>query len=95
LVAKGGYCWHVYKKSVLFIDGKNNNKNNNNDDKQAGKEDQQKGRQGRTTVIERQSRSVDQTPFRSIGYREEIKKSRVETLQHRSPGVAKSRIPKS
>jgi hypothetical protein len=23
--AKGGYFWHVYKKSVLFIDGKNNN----------------------------------------------------------------------
>jgi hypothetical protein len=36
--AKGGDCWHVYKKSVLIIDGKNNNndgmstgKNNNND----------------------------------------------------------------
>jgi hypothetical protein len=36
--AKGGDCWHVYKKSVLVIDGKNNNndgmstsKNNNND----------------------------------------------------------------
>jgi hypothetical protein len=23
--AKGGYCWHVYRKSVLVIDGKNNN----------------------------------------------------------------------
>ena len=33
---KGGDCWHVYKKSVLVIDGKNNR----NDDKQAGKEDQ-------------------------------------------------------
>jgi hypothetical protein len=20
--AKGGYCWHVYRESVLFIDGK-------------------------------------------------------------------------
>jgi hypothetical protein len=36
--AKGGYCWHVYRQSVLVIDGKNNNddgmstgKNNNND----------------------------------------------------------------
>jgi hypothetical protein len=35
--AKGVDCWHVYKKSVLVIDGKNNNdngmltgKNNNN-----------------------------------------------------------------
>jgi uncharacterized protein (DUF302 family) len=26
--AKGGDCWHVYKKTVLFIDGKNNNKPN-------------------------------------------------------------------
>jgi hypothetical protein len=44
-----GKCWHVYKKSVLVIDGKNSN----NDDKQAGKEDQQTGRQGRrTTAIE-------------------------------------------
>jgi hypothetical protein len=34
------------------------------------------------------------TPFQSFGYRE-IEKSRVETLQHRSPGVAKSRIPNS
>jgi hypothetical protein len=33
---------------------------------------------------------VDPTPFRSFGYRE-IEKSRVETLQHRSPGVAKSK----
>jgi hypothetical protein len=23
--AKGGYCWHVSRKSVLVIDGKNNN----------------------------------------------------------------------
>ena len=23
--AKGEDCWHVYKKSVFFIDGKNNN----------------------------------------------------------------------
>jgi hypothetical protein len=23
--AKGGDCWHVYRKSVLVIDGKNNN----------------------------------------------------------------------
>jgi hypothetical protein len=23
--AKGGYCWHVYRKSMLLIDGKNNN----------------------------------------------------------------------
>jgi hypothetical protein len=23
--AKGGYCWHVYRQSVLVIDGKNNN----------------------------------------------------------------------
>jgi len=36
--AKGGYCWHVYRKSVLVIDGKNKNTNemfigkNNNDD---------------------------------------------------------------
>jgi hypothetical protein len=37
---------------------------------------------------------VDPTPFQSFRYRE-IEKSRVETLQHRSPGVAKSRIPKS
>jgi hypothetical protein len=36
--AKGGYCWHVYRKSVLFIDNKNINnygmstgKNNKND----------------------------------------------------------------
>jgi hypothetical protein len=34
--AKGGNCWHVYKKSVLVIDGKNNN----NDEKQADKKDQ-------------------------------------------------------
>jgi hypothetical protein len=26
--AKGGYCWHVYRKSVLVIDGKNNNEPN-------------------------------------------------------------------
>jgi hypothetical protein len=37
---------------------------------------------------------VDPTPFRIFGYRE-IEKSRVETLQHRSPGVAKSEILKS
>jgi hypothetical protein len=43
-------CWHVYKKSVLVIDGKNNS----NDDKQEDKEDQQTGKQGRTKVIERQ-----------------------------------------
>jgi hypothetical protein len=42
---KGGDCWHVYKKSVLVIDGKNNN----NDEKQVGKEDQQTGRQGIST----------------------------------------------
>jgi hypothetical protein len=42
------FYWHVYKKSVLVIDGKNNS----NDDKQAGKEDQQTGRQGRTVAIE-------------------------------------------
>jgi hypothetical protein len=37
--AKGGDCWHVYRQSVLVIDGKNNNddgmstgKNNNSDD---------------------------------------------------------------
>jgi hypothetical protein len=35
---------------VLVIDGKNNN----NDHKQEDKEDQQIGRQGRTTTIERQ-----------------------------------------
>jgi hypothetical protein len=36
--AKGGDCWHVYRKSVLVIDGKNHSddgmfsgKNNNND----------------------------------------------------------------
>jgi hypothetical protein len=36
--SKGGYCWHVYRKSVLVIDGKNINddgrfigKDNNND----------------------------------------------------------------
>jgi hypothetical protein len=23
--AKGGHCWHVYRQSVLVIDGKNNN----------------------------------------------------------------------
>jgi hypothetical protein len=23
--AKGGDCWHVYRQSVLFIDGKKNN----------------------------------------------------------------------
>jgi hypothetical protein len=34
------------------------------------------------------------TPFQSFRYRE-IEKSRVETLQHRSPGVAKYGIPKS
>jgi hypothetical protein len=37
---------------------------------------------------------VDPTPFRSFGYWE-IEKSRVETLQHRSPRVTKSGIPKS
>jgi hypothetical protein len=37
---------------------------------------------------------VDPTSFRSFGYRE-IEKSRVENLLHRSPGVAKSGIPKS
>jgi hypothetical protein len=37
---------------------------------------------------------VDPTPFWSFGYRE-IEKSRVETLQHRSLGVPKSRISKS
>jgi hypothetical protein len=26
--AKGGDCWHVYRKSVLVIDGKNNRKPN-------------------------------------------------------------------
>jgi hypothetical protein len=26
--AKGGDCWHVYRKSVLVIDGKNNNEPN-------------------------------------------------------------------
>jgi hypothetical protein len=34
------------------------------------------------------------TPFRSFGYRE-MEKSRVETLQHRSPEVAKCETPKS
>ena len=36
--AKGGYCWHVYRHSVLVIDGKNSSndgmftgKNSNND----------------------------------------------------------------
>jgi hypothetical protein len=24
--AKGGYCWHVYRKSVLAIDGKHKSK---------------------------------------------------------------------
>jgi hypothetical protein len=43
--AKGGDCCHVYKKSMLVIDGKNNN----NDEKQVGKEDQQTGRQGIST----------------------------------------------
>ena len=37
---------------------------------------------------------VDPTPFQSFGY-QEIEKSRVETLQHMSLGVAKSRIPNS
>jgi hypothetical protein len=37
---------------------------------------------------------VDPTPFRSFGYWD-IEKSRVETLQHRSSGVAKSEISKS
>jgi hypothetical protein len=23
--ANGGYCWHVYRKNVLVIDGKKNN----------------------------------------------------------------------
>jgi hypothetical protein len=45
--AKGGDCWHVYKKSVLFIYGKNKN----NDEKQAGKEDQQTGRKERIVAI--------------------------------------------
>jgi hypothetical protein len=27
--AKGGDCWHVYRKSVIFIDGKNNNDDGN------------------------------------------------------------------
>jgi hypothetical protein len=38
--AKGGYCWHVYRQSMLVIDGKNNNddgmvtgKNNNDVDR--------------------------------------------------------------
>jgi hypothetical protein len=37
--AKGGYCWHVYRQSVLIIYGKNNNddgmstrKNNSDND---------------------------------------------------------------
>jgi hypothetical protein len=46
--AKGGDCWHVYKKSILVIDGKNNS----NNDKQVGKEHQQTGRKGRTRTIE-------------------------------------------
>jgi len=37
---------------------------------------------------------VDSNPFQSFRY-QEIEKSRVETLQHRIPGVAKSGIPKS
>jgi hypothetical protein len=31
--AKGGDCWHVYRKSVLVIDGKNNS----NEDEKAQK----------------------------------------------------------
>jgi hypothetical protein len=38
--AKGGDCWHVYKKSVIVIDGKNNSN------------DKKTGRQGRTVAIE-------------------------------------------
>jgi hypothetical protein len=34
------------------------------------------------------------TPFRSFGYRE-MEKSRVETLQHRSPEMPKCEIPKT
>jgi hypothetical protein len=33
--SKGGYCWHVYRQSVLVIDGKNN------DGKQESKEEKQ------------------------------------------------------
>jgi hypothetical protein len=40
------------------------------------------------------SEYVDPTPFQSFRYRE-IEKSRVENLQHRSPRVVKSRIPKA
>jgi hypothetical protein len=50
------------------------------------KEDQQTGRQGRTTTIERQDRSIDQTPleFRLPGFRiPGVGVSR--TLHHRSP----------
>jgi hypothetical protein len=47
-----------------------NGKDNNNDDKRVDKEDQQTSRQGRTTTIERKDRSIDQTPFRSFGYRD-------------------------
>jgi hypothetical protein len=37
---------------------------------------------------------VDPTPFQSFEYRE-IEKSRVETLQHKSPEVAKCKTSKS
>jgi hypothetical protein len=38
--------------------------------------------------------SMSKTPFRSFGYRE-LEESRVETLHHRSPEVAKCEMPKS
>jgi hypothetical protein len=38
--------------------------------------------------------TVDLTPFQSFGYRE-LEESRVETLHHRSPEVAKCETPKS
>jgi hypothetical protein len=48
--AKGGDCWHVYRKSVLVIDGKNNNndgmftgKNNNDDGMSIGKNNNNDG----------------------------------------------------
>jgi hypothetical protein len=48
--AKGGYCWHVYRQSVLVIDGKNNNddgmftgKNNNDDGMSTGKNNNNDG----------------------------------------------------
>jgi hypothetical protein len=57
--AKGGDCWHVYRLSMLFIDGKNNNndgmvtgKNNSDVGKvTVGRQRWQTRMQGRSTTM--------------------------------------------